>query len=63
MSKDQNDEKMGQNAAAKYLSIHPNTLANMRNNGKGPNYYRIGTKILYKKTDLDAYLETCRVEH
>ena len=45
--------------AARYLGLNTNTLANWRNAGKSPRYYKLGTRVVYRKEDLDSYMETC----
>ena len=48
--------------AAKYLRVTRGTLANWRCTAKGPVFYKIGRKILYKNTDLEAFLTACAVD-
>ena len=49
--------------AAAYLKVSPQTLANWALDEaiKLP-YYKAGKKVQYKKADLDAFLEKCKVE-
>lgn len=37
-------------------------LGQWRHKGVGPAYYRLGRKIVYRGTDLNAWAETRRVE-
>lgn len=47
--------------AAKHLQINANTLANWRCSGRGPKYYKVGSRVVYRRDDLDAYLDgRCR---
>ncbi len=55
-TKDVLDEKQ----AAEYLSKKPGTLRQWRSDCKGPAYHKKGRQILYKKSDLDAWLESGR---
>lgn len=52
--------------AAEYLRISKGFLNNKRTYGGGPEYTRVGRKIMYRAKDLDAYLnrrtETCTSE-
>ena len=41
---------------AQSYGIPEGTLANMRWQKQGPKYYRIGRRILYKVTDVEAWL-------
>lgn len=41
--------------AAKYLDVAPNTLANWRVRGGGPNYSKIGRTVVYAVVDLDDF--------
>lgn len=44
--------------AADYLGVKIQTLAKWRSEGKGPPYFKLGTrKIVYRQRDLDAWLE------
>jgi predicted DNA-binding transcriptional regulator AlpA len=47
-------------AAAVYLDLTEQALANMRVDGKGPVFTRIGRSVRYLKADLDAYLAANR---
>lgn len=44
-------------SAARRLSISPSYLEKLRANGKGPDYARIGRRVLYRTEDLDAWVE------
>lgn len=46
--------------ACEYLGFGRTKLDKLRNQGKLA-YYRDGGRILFKKVDLDAYRESCRV--
>ncbi len=43
--------------AASYVGAKPSTLRAWRVRGRGPRYYKIGGKVFYKETDLDAWIE------
>jgi excisionase family DNA binding protein len=43
--------------AIKYLKLSSATLSRMRRDNKGPTFVRMGTRVLYRKTDLDAFIE------
>lgn len=44
-------------SAAIYLgNLSPRTLRNWRNRGVGPVYLRIGGRVVYRVSDLDAWL-------
>ena len=45
--------------ATEYLRLAPSTLANWRLRGRGPSFYKAGTRVLYAKRDLDTWL-ACR---
>jgi excisionase family DNA binding protein len=42
--------------AADYLRSSPSTLAKRRLDGSGPIFYRIGTSIRYRRSDLDHWM-------
>ncbi len=37
------------------------TLAHMRSEGRGPDFLRVGKRVLYRGSDLNAWLETVTV--
>ena len=48
-------------AAAEYLGgIVTGTLAKWRHFGEGPEYVRIGSRIMYERSSLDAYIASRR---
>jgi len=59
---------MGEPAAAAYIGMSRSFLRQDRMNGardnraEGPRFVRIGRRIRYLKDDLDAWLESNRVE-
>lgn len=58
-----NETKFRPQQAAPYIGTTPGTLAQWRYLGKGPKYLRLpGSRtILYRKTDLDAWLDSGEV--
>jgi len=52
--------------AAKQLKLSPKTLERYRVEGKGPPFHKLGSgkraRVLYKITDLEAWLQSCRYE-
>lgn len=42
--------------SAEYIGLARGTLDNMRWRGEGPPFVRIGSRIVYRVEDLDAYL-------
>lgn len=47
-------------AVAQFLAAK--TLANMRSDGRGPAFHKIGGRILYRGCDLNEYVAAGRVE-
>lgn len=45
-------------AVSEYLGITTQALANMRANGRGPKFYRVGSAIRYDRADIMAWLES-----
>lgn len=43
--------------AAKFLSVNPGTLSRWRWKNLGPKYYKIHTRVVYKREDLEAWVE------
>jgi len=48
--------------AANYLGVGISTLDKMRMEGRGPRYLKIGGRVFYRLTDLDAYIEAAVIE-
>jgi len=42
--------------------LTPGTLANWRNQGKGPKYVKMGGKILYKEDDIEEFEKSKEME-
>lgn len=53
-------EVLNEKQAAEYLEKKPGTLRQWRSDCKGPTYHKKGRQILYKKTDLNTWLEAGR---
>lgn len=43
---------------ARDYRVSENTLANWRWAGKGPRFIKAGAKVLYRRSDLEAWLES-----
>lgn len=46
--------------AAKMLGISPGTLSSWRGRKEGPDYYKIGRRVIYYEADIERYLESRR---
>jgi hypothetical protein len=44
--------------AAKVLGLAPSTLAKLRLSGNGPVYCKLGRRVVYRKDDLEAWLDS-----
>lgn len=42
---------------AEYVHMSTSALAKIRVTGGGPPYVKFGRRVLYRKSDLDAYIE------
>ena len=58
----ENNKRLSQTQAAEYLGLKESTLAAWRctHKQKIP-YVKIGRKIAYLKSDLDAFIDRCKV--
>ena len=56
---DKSDQWFTTNEAAKELRISPRTLNNARSTGTGIviEFLKIGSRVFYKKSDVEAYIE------
>lgn len=51
------DDNLNTQGAAEYLGSTPHTLNTWRYLNKGPKYVRMGRKIMYRRADLDAWMD------
>jgi hypothetical protein len=49
-------ESLGPLKAEKTYDLDAGTLANLRAVRRGPKYYKVGRRVLYKVSDLEAWL-------
>lgn len=62
------DVLIGEDEVAKQLGFSPQTLRTWRRRvklgQKAPNLscFKIGTSVKYRKSDVDAFIESCRVK-
>jgi hypothetical protein len=47
--------------AAEILHAKKQTMRAWRNRRKGPPFYKLNGRILYKREDLQAWIEQCRI--
>ncbi|MFT6009255.1 MAG: excisionase family DNA binding protein [Parasphingorhabdus sp.] len=47
--------------AAAYLGMSAFTLSSYRHLGKGPAFYKVGKHVKYRKSDLETWIDSCRV--
>jgi hypothetical protein len=55
------DDTMRETQAAEYLGKSIMTLRRWRWQRKGPAWLKVGAAVWYRKKDLDAYVDACRV--
>ena len=51
-----------EHGAAARLGIAPATLRNIRSQGRGPKYSRVGRRIVYRVRDVESYLDAHSVD-
>lgn len=61
MSETDNDPVFDAQAAARFIGLAVATLAKLRCIGGGPAYLKLGRKVLYRRSDLAAWLNPRRV--
>ncbi len=44
--------------AAHFLGLAESTLAKLRLNGNGPVYCKLGRRVVYRRADLEAWLQS-----
>jgi len=55
------DQLLTPKEAAAYCRVSVSWLANMRMNGGGPDFIKIGMKVSYRQSDIDSWLMQHRV--
>ena len=56
--------KLTTEEAAEYVGIPAKKLKNWRRfTDTGPSYYKLGGSIFYTTEDLDAWVDSCKVEN
>ncbi len=50
-------QRLTNEEAAAELKVKPDTLDQWRYRRKGPRYYKVGGRIQYKRSDIEAWLE------
>lgn len=56
------DEILDRAEAATYLRQRPETLRGWAWKGRGPAYIKVGRKTLYRRADLDKWLDANRTD-
>jgi excisionase family DNA binding protein len=44
--------------AAHFLGLSESTLAKLRLNGNGPIYFKLGRRVVYRRAELEAWLQS-----
>ena len=57
MSTDTDARYWNTKRAADYLGFSPDTLNRMRLTGDGPRYAKLGGRVIYDRSDIDAWVE------
>lgn len=47
--------------ASEYVGLSASTLAKMRMIGSGPSYHKLGRRVVYNISDIDAWLARRRI--
>ncbi len=53
---------VGRKKAAALFDVAPGTLANLLSQGRGPRAYKVGRKVLYKISDLEAFFTSSPIQ-
>lgn len=54
-------EPLATTAAAPRIGVKPKTMENWRTLGKGPQFHKVGSRVVYDPKDLEAWLAARRV--
>jgi hypothetical protein len=62
MKKDLQKKTISPETAAELYDLSPGTLANLRSQGKGPKFFKVGKrKVIYRVDDFEAWLTSAPV--
>ncbi|HOT82896.1 MAG TPA: helix-turn-helix domain-containing protein [Candidatus Defluviicoccus seviourii] len=53
------DDLLNTTEAALYTRLAPQTLAVRRLKGTGPVFLKVGSRVYYRRADLDSWLDGC----
>lgn len=56
------DANMTQDELAGELKVPPRTLSQWRYLGRGPAYVKVGGRVRYRRSDVEAWMQDNRVE-
>ena len=54
-------QRLDVRGAAQYVGVSKSLLDKMRTAGVGPDHFRVGARVVYDATHLDAWLESKKV--
>lgn len=57
-----NDDKLNERETAPIVGVKVKTLQNWRQLRRGPAFLKVGSRVFYRRADLDRYLDSCVVE-
>lgn len=57
------EEYLNTQQLAEKMKTSQRTLERWRMEGQGPEYYKLGRKVIYKSDDVIAYLEANKYSH
>jgi hypothetical protein len=57
------DGRLSRQDAARYLGMAEKTLAMWTLTGRGPKWLKVGGRVFYFKTDLDAFIRGVAAQH
>ena len=55
------DVRLSNKEASKYLGVCTRALMLWRQEGKGPRTIKLGHRLYFMKSDLDAFIESCTI--
>ena len=55
------DRLMHEEEAAQYLRMKSSTLRQWRYKSQGPAYYKFGSRVCYRVSDIESFMERSRI--
>jgi len=53
---------LNETGASVFLGVARQTMANWRSQCRGPVYHKLSRRVVYRVSDLEDFIESCRID-